>query len=184
MEHLRYHKIIDHLILEELLNGKEVALRVWGKSMYPLMRQGDSIRLEKCTVGTLAIGDIITFKKDCRYFTHRMLWRTKKANGIMLVTKGDNEINPDPPVSPDHILGRVVAIRRAHRTLHLEAPTWRFMNRVLGSLFLLETAFILLYRFSAGRLHPFRTFLAKSKPSQLYHHLKCKGLLFATRIII
>ena len=184
MEDPRYQEIIDHLILEELANGKGIDLRVSGKSMRPLIRQGDAIRIEKCAPGLLAIGDIITFKKDGRYFTHRILWRTKKANGIMLVTKGDNEINPDPPVSSDRILGRVVAIRGAHRTLHFEAPSWRFMNRLLGFLFLLETASILLYRFSVGRLHPFRTFLAKSKPSLLYHHLKRGGLLFATRIII
>ena len=179
MEHLRYQKIIDHLILEELLNGKEIGLRVSGNSMHPLIKQGDSIRIEKCAPGALAIGDIITFNKKGIYFTHRVLWRIRKGNGIRLITKGDNEINVDPPVSPNHILGKVVAIHGANRTLHLKIPYWRFINRLLGFFFLLEMASILLYRFSAGRFNP-----SKVKPSLLYRHLKNRGLRFATRIIM
>lgn len=180
MEHPRYHKIIDHLILEELLDGKEVGLRVWGKSMHPLMRQGDSIRLEKCTVGTLAIGDVITFKKDGHYFTHRLLWRRKRANGIRLITKGDNEINTDPPVSPVSVLGRVTSIQRGNRTLHLGSPFWRFVNRCLGLFFLAETASILSYRFTMGRFPP----ICSMKPSLFYRHLKNKSLHLATRVIM
>lgn len=180
MERLRYHKIIDHLILEELLNGKEVGLRVSGKSMYPLIRQGDSIRLEKCTAGTLAIGDIITFKKDGNYFTHRLLRTTKRSNGIRLITKGDNEINSDPPVSPVSILGKVASIQRGNRTLRLNTPFWRFINRCLGLFFLAETASILLYRFTIRRFPP----AYNMKPSLFYRRLKTRGLVFAARIII
>jgi signal peptidase I len=178
MKDLQYQKIIDHLILRQLRDGKGVALRVSGNSMYPLIRQGDSIRLEKCTAGTLAIGDIITFKKDGNYFTHRLVWTTKRANGIRLITKGDNEINTDSPVSPNHIVGKAVAIKRANRTLHLESPFWRFVNRLFGFLFLLEMISILLYRFSAGRFNP-----SKVKPSLLYRNLKNRSLHLATRIV-
>jgi signal peptidase I len=146
MEDLRYQEIIDHLILEELGSGKTIALRVSGKSMYPLIQHGDSIRIVKCAPGLLAIGDIITFNKKGIYFTHRVLWTMKKGKGIRLITKGDNEINADSPVSPDHILGKVVVIGRANRKLHLETPSWRFVNRLLGFF--------------------------------------CRGLLFATRIIM
>jgi signal peptidase I len=185
MEDLRYQEIIDHLIMEELLNGGEITLRVSGKSMHPLIRQGDSIRLEKCTPGTLAIGDIITFKKDGNYFTHRVLWKTRKGNRIRLITKGDNEINPDPPVSPDHILGKVVTIGRANRSLHLETPYWRFINRLLGIVFLMETISMLLYRLTVGKLHPLRTLISvNTKPSLLYRNLKSRSFSVATRIIV
>ena len=180
MEYLRYHKIIDHLILEELLNGKQVQLRVWGKSMYPLIRQGDSIRLEKCTVGTLAIGDIITFKKDGNYFTHRLVWTTKRANGIRLITKGDNEINTDPPVSPVSVVGKVASIQRGNRPLRLKTPFWRFINRCLGLFFLVETASVLSYRFTVGRFSR----VCQMKPSLTYHHLKNRGLHLVTRVIM
>jgi signal peptidase I len=183
MKDPRYQTIINDLILGELGNGKQITLRVSGKSMHPLIRHGDSIRIVKCAPGLLAIGDIITFKKKGIYFTHRVLWKTKKGNRITLITKGDNEINTDSPVSPNHILGKAVAIGRANRKLHLETPYWRFVNRLLGTFFLVEAASILVYRFTVSRFYPFRTFLAKSKPSLRYRHLKSRGLLFATRII-
>lgn len=185
MEHLRYHTIIDHLILEELLNGKEVGLRVSGKSMHPLIRQGDSIRLEKCTAGALAIGDIITFKMDGNYFTHRLLWATKRANGIRLITKGDNEINTDPPVLPLSVIGKVAFIERGNRTLRLNTPFWRSINRLLWVISLLETIGILLYRFTVGRLHPFRTLVhADMKPSLHYCQIKNTVLRFTNGIIV
>jgi signal peptidase I len=174
MEDPRYQRIIDHLILEQLGNGKAIELRVSGKSMHPLIKHGDSIRIVKCAPGLLGIGDIITFNKKGIYFTHR------KGNRIGLITKGDNEINPDPPVSPDHILGKVVAIGRANRTLHLETPYWRFVNRLLGILFLLETGFVLLYRLTLGGFHPF----GNLKPSLTYRHLKNRSFSIATRIIM
>lgn len=180
MEHLRYHKIIDHLILKELLIGREVGLRVSGKSMYPLVRQGDSIRLEKCTAGALAIGDVITFKKDDNYFTHRLIWTTKWADGIRLITKGDNEITTDPPVPPASVLGKVASIQRGNRTLRLTTPAWRSMNRLLGVFFLVETICIQLYRSAAGRFFLVRIRVpAPMKPSLLYRHLKNKGLHLA-----
>lgn len=184
MEDLRYQKIIDHLIQEELGNGKKITLRVSGDSMHPLMREGDPIHIEKCDPKELSIGDIITFKKDDVYVTHRVLWVLKKGDTIRFITKGDNEINADPPVSPKHILGRAVAIRSANRTLHLETPFWRFINRFSGMIFLMETISILFYRFTVGRLHLFRKFLAKSKPSLFYRRFKKGSLDFTTRIII
>jgi signal peptidase I len=180
MEYPRYQRIINHLILEELGNGKAIELRVSGKSMHPLIKHGDSIRIVKCAPGLLGIGDIITFNKKSIYFTHRVLWKTKKGDAIKLITKGDNEINPDPPVSPSQILGKVVSVRRANRALHIETPYWCFVNRLLGTFFLVEAASILVYRFTVGRFHPF----GNLKPSLTYRHLKNRSFSVATRIIM
>lgn len=180
MEDLRYQGIIDHLILGELDNGKEIPLRVWGKSMRPLILQGDSIRIERCAQGNLAMGDIITFKRDGTYYTHRLLRTVRRGNALRLVTKGDNEINVDPPISPDQILGRVAVIQRRNRTLYLKTPFWRFMNRLLGVFSLLETASIQLYRSAVGGFLPVRISVpATMKPSLLYRHLKNRGLHLA-----
>jgi signal peptidase I len=185
MEDARYQKVIDHLILEELGNGKEIALRVSGKSMHPIIRQGDFIRLEKCPPGALAIGDIITFKKDGNYFTHRLLWIRRRGNGIRLITKGDNETNTDPPVSPSQIIAKVVAIKRGNRTFRLQTPFWRSMNRLLGVFFLVETISAVFYRLAAERFHPFGTLVHTTmKFSFLCRHLKNRCLRFAIRIIM
>jgi signal peptidase I len=179
MEDSRYKKLIDHVILEQLGKGKTFTFTVTGNSMHPLIREGDPIQIEQCKPRDLSMGDIITFRNDDLTVTHRVLWITRKGNDIKLITKGDNEIIWDPPVSAVHIVGKVVGIGRANRTLNLETPSWRFMNRLLGFLFMLEMASILLYRFSVGRFNA-----SNGKSPLLYRHLKCRGLLFATRIIM
>ena len=185
MDDLRYQKVIHHLILEQLRKEKKITLRVSGRSMYPLIRKGDPIYVGQCNPRVLSIGDIITFKKNDIYITHRVLWITRKGSNIGFMTKGDNEITVDTPVSPRHIVGKVVAIQRGDQTLHLETPSWRFMNRLLGLLFLVETISILLYRFGASTFIPLRTFVhATFEPSLLYRRLKNRGLNFATRIIM
>jgi hypothetical protein len=109
----------------------------------------------------------------------------KTGNTIKLITKGDNEVTVDSPVSPRHILGKVAAVERADHILHLESLPWRFINRLLGVLFLMETVFILFYRFAASKSIPLRTFVhATIKPSRLYRRLRKRGLNFAMRIIM
>jgi len=185
MEDLRYQKAIHHLILKQLAQGEKITLKVSGKSMNPLIRGGDPIYVKKCEPMKLSIGDIITFTKGDLYVTHRVLWMLKKGNTARLITKGDNEITADSPVSPGHILGKVAAVERADHILRLESPPWRFINRLLGVLFLAETIFILFYHFAASKCTPSRTSVhATVKPFHLYRRLRKRGLDFATRIIM
>jgi hypothetical protein len=179
MEDLRYQEIIDHLIREKLAGGEEITLRVSGKSMYPLIQQGDFIRIERCVPEVIGLGDIITFKRTDTYYTHRLLWVVKRGDGIRLITKGDNEINTDPLVSPHQVLGKVISLQRGNRTLRLKTPFWRFINRCLWLFFLVERTSILLYRFTMGRFSLFCTM----KPSLIYHRIKNTGLRFTTGII-
>jgi len=169
---------------QQLCQGKEIILKVLGDSMHPLMKEGGSIRVEGCDPSTVSVGDIITFEKEDTFITHRLLWTKTRDNGIELITRGDNEINIDPPVSPDQILGRVAVIQGGNRTFHLKTPYWRFMNRLLGVFSLVETICIQLYRSAAGRFLPVRILVpATMKPSLLYRQIKNRGLRFTTGII-
>jgi signal peptidase I len=181
----RYRKVIHYLILGQLRKGERITLKVSGKSMRPLIEEGDTIHVERFDPGALSIGDIITFKRNDLYLTHRVLWVRKKGNRIRLITKGDHEINVDPPVSSNHIVGKVAAIQRTNRTIDFEASFWRFINCLLGMIFLMETISILFYRFAAGKFIPLRTFVHVTfKPSHVYRRLRKRGLNFATRIIM
>jgi signal peptidase I len=177
MEALRYQEIIDHLIRKKLGSGGEITLKVSGKSMCPLISQGDFIRIERCAPEVLRMGDIITFKRAGTYYTHRLLRTVKRGSVARLMTKGDNEVNVDPPVSPDQVLGRVAVIQGGNRTLYLKTPFWRFMNCFLGVFSLVETICIQSYRYAAGRFLPAGILLpATMKPFPLYHRIKDIGL--------
>ena len=179
MEDSRYTRLIDHVILEQLAKGKTFTFTLTGNSMHPLIRKGDRVHIQGCDPRDLSAGDIITYRNDDLTVTHRVLGITRKGNDIKLITKGDNEIISDPPVSAVSVLGKVASIQRGNRTLRLNTPFWRFINRCLGLLFLVETASILLYRFTVRRFPP----VCNIKPSLFYRHLKNTYLGFAMRVI-
>ncbi len=168
------------MILEQLGKGKTFPFTLTGNSMHPLIRKGDRVHIQGCDPRDLSAGDIITYRNDALYVTHRVLWIRRRGTDIRLIAKGDSEITVDPPLSPEHILGKVAAIGRANRTLNLETPSWRFINRCLGLFFLVETASILLYRITMGSFPP----VCNMKPSLFYRHLKNRSLRLATRVIM
>ena len=183
MDDFRYQKVIHHLIQDQLGHGKKITFKVLGDSMHPLMRRGDPIHVEECDPRQLSIGDIITFNKNDIYVTHRVLRIIKNGSSMGLITRGDNEITIDPLVLPTQIVGKTVVIKRANRTLDLKSPCWRFINLFLGTIFFMETIFILSYRFAASTFVPLRRLLhTTSKIFHLYRRLRKRGLNFAARI--
>jgi signal peptidase I len=167
MEDSRYTRLIDHVILEQLGKGKTFTFTLTGNSMHPLIRKGDRVHIQGCDPRDLSAGDIITYRNDALYVTHRVLWIRRRGTDIRLIAKGDSEITVDPPLSPEHILGKVAAIGRANRVLHLEAPHWRLLNHFLWMLSLGEATLILFYRLAVAKLHPSKPCPAKGDPTHL-----------------
>lgn len=157
--------MINRVIREQLDKGETITLKVLGGSMRPLIRRGDRVHIQGCNPRDLAAGDIITWRSEGLCVTHRVLWIKRRGAHIRLITKGDGEITVDPPLSPPHIIGKVAAIGRADRTLHLEAPHWRLINHLLWMLSLGETTLILFYRLAVARFHPSKLFPAKVNPT-------------------
>lgn len=184
MEALRYNTVIHHIILEQLRAGKKIPLRISGRSMHPLIREGSSVSVEACDPAFLSIGDIVTCERDDFYVTHRVLWVMKRSNGTTVLTKGDNELIIDRPVSTDQILGKVIAVKRGDQTLSFESHFWQCVNRLLGMAFLTETISIILLRFTAKKIIPQgQSVYSALRPHHLYRRLRRRGLNLATRII-
>lgn len=184
MEALRYNTVIHHVILQQLRAGKKIALRISGRSMHPLIREGSSVSVEACDPESLSIGDIVTCERDEFYVTHRVLCVMRRSNGTIVLTKGDNELIIDRPVSTGQILGKVIAVKRGDQTLFFESHFWQCVNRLLGVAFLTETISILLYRFTVKKIIPRgQSVHAALKPPHLYRRLRKRGLNLATRII-
>lgn len=184
MEDLRYQRVIHNVILEQLHNGNQVSLRISGRSMLPLIREGSSVSVKTCDPESLSMGDIVTFERDGLSVTHRVLWVMRRDNGTTVLTKGDNELIMDRVVSTGQILGRVVAVKRGNQILKLNNPSWRFVNRLLGIAFLMETISIHLYRFTVKKIIPRgQSVHAALKPPHFYRRLRTRLLSFATGII-
>lgn len=71
-------------------------------SMENEIHAGDYILIIK--KNNYQVGDIVTFKKEDYYVTHRII----KKNGKRIVTKGDANNTPDEEIKVSSIIGKVI----------------------------------------------------------------------------
>ena len=80
-------------------------------SMYPYIKRGDAVLLEKPSkkdLDNLKIGDIIAFEEDDKIITHRILTIETEEEETYIITKGDNNSTKDvTKKKKDDIIGIV-----------------------------------------------------------------------------
>ena len=103
----------NELAAEVLQSYRELRLRVIGSGMLPAIWPGDILSIHPCGIADAGPGDIVLFTRHDRLFAHRVVARW----GECLVTQGDGVRDPDPPVKPGELVGRVFEIIRGRKTL-------------------------------------------------------------------
>lgn len=133
-------------------------------SMSPFLKKGDKIVIDKAVLKNLSLGDIVVFNLKDNFCVHRFLYKYKLKNkkravfydSYLLITKGDNSINPDNPLTEDQLLGKAVMIQRGKKEIYLENILWKIINRILGVISLYQVCILKPYRF-------IRNFFGKDK---------------------
>lgn len=100
-------------VLEALPPGHRLWVRGAGRSLSPLLRAGDSVRVMRCGPGSLAPGDVALMRQGRELVAHVVVstrpWRTASLLG--------------PQDAPGGVtLGRVVALRRGRWVVPLPRP--------------------------------------------------------------
>ena len=103
----------NELSAEVLQSYRELRLRVTDPSMVPAIWPGDILAIHPCGIAEAALGEIVLFTRHGRLFAHRVVSRSSEY----LVTQGDGVADPDPPVKPGELIGRVFEIVRGRETL-------------------------------------------------------------------
>jgi hypothetical protein len=109
--------------LEEVLShGHPVRFRAEGWSMDPAIGNGATITIAPLDGTPIRTGDVVLYRQDRRAIAHRVV----RVEPMRLVLRGDTAESCDAPISPDHVLGRVVAVRNRRRS--------RILGRALRAL--------------------------------------------------
>jgi hypothetical protein len=112
------------LVLEVVGSLGEAHLPASGSSMLPSIRPGDVLEVHRERMAGVSKGDIVVFEREARLVTHRVVEKVTGPERTLLITRGDALRAPDPPVTPEELLGRVTAILRGGRRLDPRLTRW------------------------------------------------------------
>lgn len=111
----------------------ELVVTVSGNSMWPILQEGDQIRIHPgCE--RIKRGDIVAYLRKGRLITHRLIGPRSYGEDDFFLLKGDNLPIRDPAVRINAILGRVVALKRHDKWLVMDSHFWRSMNWVVANI--------------------------------------------------
>lgn len=91
-----------------LAAGHSARFRAAGDSMYPAIRDGDSLEIVRCESSELRRGDVVLAATGRGLTAHRIVRIGERDGVLQFITRGDNAIRCDPPIAAENILGRVV----------------------------------------------------------------------------
>lgn len=110
------HAIKCELAAEVLRSHGKLRLQVTGLSMFPAVRPGDTLLVDRINRSAVAEGDIVLFGRDRRLFAHRVVAKGSHGSSAMQ-TRGDAMPKLDSPVDENELLGRVSIIVRNGRSI-------------------------------------------------------------------
>lgn len=115
-----------NLAVDLLRSCGELRMSALGASMVPAIFPGDVLTIGRQDAAAIRSGDIVLRTHEDRFFVHRVVGRSESSSGVLLLTRGDALMQPDPPLGENELLGKVVCIERGGTKLpavsHL---TWR-----------------------------------------------------------
>ncbi len=93
-----------------------------GTSMWPTIRAGDGIVVEQVGADAIRVGDVLVFSTGGEKLVAHRLIRVREIDGVRhYVMRGDCRRRADRPVAYESVVGKVVAIERAGKTIPVES---------------------------------------------------------------
>ena len=130
----RYREIALDLEKERGSSGDLLRLRVTSRSMVPLLTPGDHVLIRSVPPDSFRVGDLIVVRRGAELVTHRLL----RVQGSGWIIKGDNLPGIDPPVSPEEVFGKVIALERDGKRQSIQGGNWGKINGWMARLSRLE----------------------------------------------
>jgi len=110
---------------EVLKRGQRLRFQVKGDSMFPAVRDGDTLDVEPLTSQRVRKDDIVFYKSPRGMMVAHRAVRVFDAGGALrVVARGDANTGEAEEVDAREVLGRVVAVERRGRALRLDRG-WR-----------------------------------------------------------
>jgi len=120
---------------EKIQQSGPVEFLNYGHSMKPLICEGDLVTVLPSKHSYLRIGDIIlaqSTRLSTGLIMHRVITKRYQNDNSYLITQGDANPYPDPPIYPEDILGRVLSIKRDDKIIRIDRGLYYGLGWFLG----------------------------------------------------
>ncbi len=87
---------------------RSFTVKAQGNSMYPFLRNGDTIEYTHTPFKDIQLNDIILVYTEAVLMTHRVIYKTRGG----CITRGDNNNSADPQLQKGQVLARAVRFKR------------------------------------------------------------------------
>ncbi len=101
-------------VIEALRIRGRTTIRVYGRSMYPILRHGTRVVVQPVVYDELVQGDLVVFFDGRGIVCHRLLYKSQRYCTL----KGDTNLWADPPILWSQVLGRVTHIIDDRTRIH------------------------------------------------------------------
>jgi len=105
---------------ELLRSGQSIRFRAPGRSMYPTIKEHETITVQSVAPSGIKMGDIILYRLEAVVIAHRVV-RIERGEhgGSRFILRGDASVASDEAVEPAQVLGKVVSVERGGRSIDL-----------------------------------------------------------------
>lgn len=126
----RILKLKVELFKQELRQNKPVKIKVWGSSMWPFLKPGDTVIVTPVDIEKVSVGDIVLTYLSNRTICHRVF----RKKGRTLQTKPDALPGTDSFIREDAFLGRITAKVVDGETLNMDGYLFRCTGFIISKL--------------------------------------------------
>lgn len=117
-EPIHSQDLLTDLTTQLLRDGKSVRFSAPGRSMYPTIREGETITVEPIVPSQGKVGDILLYRFENGVVAHRVARiEQREKNARRFIFRGDTWGDYDEPVHADQIMGKVVKVERGGRDI-------------------------------------------------------------------
>jgi signal peptidase I len=127
---MRHSECFGAVIEEALANGTSVRFRAEGDSMYPTIRDGDTITVTAVATDDVVRGDVLLCRHGARWLAHRVVGEATRGGERVFEMRGDAKGSSDAPVTAAAVAGRVVSVHRDGRLIRVCGPAARMRRAV------------------------------------------------------
>ena len=114
---------------ELLRSGQSIRFRAPGRSMYPTIKEDETITVQPVAPSAIKMGDIILYRLERVVIAHRVVRMERgEEGGSRFIVRGDASGASDEPVQSGQVLGKVVSVERGGRSIDLYSR-WAKMLR-------------------------------------------------------